>query len=551
MARTTPKGKSQPRPKPEKREPSQSPNLALIIFLSLSMVINITLGVFYYLDKENVAKARSAETTAKSAETQAKADYALLRDFFLTKFRSVVGDPQLKPEEISEMTAKNEAALRLAEASFPWYKEMMLRVAGDPGKQGEARDGEIGPMKDKSKPGFVGEEPSSTFSIKIAKLRGETNSLRQQLRAKEEDLKNVAAEFEGYKKDWNPQKVEDSLKAQAARMTDDQKKRVDEKDVVIEEYKKRLTDLERQAATELKKEKDRYEADIAAKERAFKDRVKELELQVKEELQKLQVSQTVTMNEPRGQVVRVEPKGDQIHINIGSNARLQPKVPFVVYGRGPAGSARPVPKAKIEVIQTTGPETALARVLEVRRVDAPFDPNTSEDYATDRANWVNDPRNFWTARNPIQQGDLLFNPAWDPRRQVRVYLAGPFDLDGDGRDDVREVERLLQSYGVKVDGYLDPNTNYGPTGMLQYRTDFVVIGDVPEVLADAKGGAEPKRAQGNEMLTQIGKITQEAREKGVEVIGWKRFFARMGYSPSRLPTNASGSGVGGGQVRIR
>jgi hypothetical protein len=511
------------------------------------MVINVALGVFYYLDKEKVQKAQAEAAAAKKATDTANEQFTLLRDFFIPKMRSLIEPKQVKPEEYEEMRVKSEKALPVADSLFPWYRDLMLRVAGDPGKQDkEGKEGILGGMAN-GKPGFEAGEPKNGFLAVMKGLQEKINTVTQELKASRADYDTLKAEYDQYKRDWNDQKLARSLQDQSARSNDDLKKRIEEKDLVIEGYKKQYADLERQAAQELRKEKDRYEADLVAKERAYKDRVRELELSVKEELRKLQASQTVTLNEPRGEIVRIDTKGDLVYINLGTDARVPAKLPFMVYGRGPGGAARPVPKAKIEVIQNVDRNVSIARVLEIRKVDAPYDPNTSEDFQADRANWITDPRDFWQARNPLQRGDLLFNPAWDPRREVRVYLAGPFDLDGDGRDDVREVERLLQSYGVKVDGYLDPNTNYAPTGLLQYRTDFVVIGDVPEVLADVKQGGEPKRAQGNEMLSQIGKITQEAKEKGVEVISWKRFFARVGYSPSKLPAGSatSGSGVGG------
>src|SRR5262249_19138944 len=146
------------------------------------------------------------------------------------------------------------------------------------------------------------------------------------------------------------------------RSAEDMKKRIDEKEKVIEEYKDKLAALERQAAQELRKEKDRYEADLTAKERAFKDKVRELELSVKEELRKLQASQVVALNDPRGEITKVEPKGDLVYINIGTGSRVTPKLPFLVYGKGPAGAPKPVPKAKIEVIQSVHNDVALARV---------------------------------------------------------------------------------------------------------------------------------------------------------------------------------------------
>jgi hypothetical protein len=548
MARTQPRGK--PQPKPKAQEPSQSPNLILIVFLSLSMVINVALGVMMYLDRGTAAQAVVAKKTAEDNAKLEQNRFKLIRNFFLAKFRAIVGDTQLGQPERDEMKALNEEALKLVaedESLKTWYKNLMLKLAGDPhSKTAAEKAGMVGPMVDpKDGEGFVGGTPQYTFASRLAALQSEVSSLRQQLTAKTQDFDKIKDEYTKYQELWNAKKTEDAVRVAQTRADEDLKKRLDELNQAIGKYKEEYDKLEKEATAALRKEKDRYQGEMDRREQAFKDRVRELEQEVKNELRKLQSQQVVTTNEPRGEIVRIEQNGQVVFINIGSNARVPAKLPFVVYGRGPGGSARPVPKAKIEVIQTVGPDVAMARVLEIRKVDAPYDANTGDDFNADRNNWVTEPRDFWMARNPLTKGDLLFNPAWDPRRQVRVYLAGPFDLDGDGRDDVREVERLLQSYGVKVDGFLDPNTNYTPTGLLQYRTDFVVIGDVPEVLADAKPGQEAKRAQGNEMLTQIGKITGEAKEKGVEVISWKRFFARVGYSPSRLPSAGPGSGASG------
>ena len=58
------------------------------------------------------------------------------------------------------------------------------------------------------------------------------------------------------------------------------------------------------------------------------------------------------------------------------------------------------------------------------------------------------------------------------------------------------------------------------------------------------------RCSSEQLVTRL--LARKARDKGVEVISWKRFFTRMGYSPSKLPSNSSGrAGNGtGGMVRV-
>src|SRR5206468_2485523 len=152
---------------------------------------------------------------------------------------------------------------------------------------------------------------------------------------------------------------------------------------------------------------------------------------------------------------------------------------------GPDGKPEKEGKATVEVLAVVGLHQAQVRVTSVR------DPN----------------------RDPVLRGDLLFNPAWDPKGKVHVALAGQIDLSGEGRDELAEFARTLEKGGVVVDAYLDLREAAVKGPGIGRETDYLILGSEPS---------------GKELSALRTRMQDEAAKNGVTVISLRKFLLLSG-----------------------
>src|SRR5262249_22119001 len=122
-------------------------------------------------------------------------------------------------------------------------------------------------------------------------------------------------------------------------------------------------------------------------------------------------------------------------------------------------------------------------------------------------------------QDPVLEGDLLFNPAWDASRRERVAIAGLIDLHGDGYDATQELIRGLERQGIMVDLYLDLKDQQikGP-GMTE-TTSYLILGESPQLVDPTGGKAIGKRDEKRVAIRdQITAMQDEARKKGVPIV---------------------------------
>jgi hypothetical protein len=277
-------------------------------------------------------------------------------------------------------------------------------------------------------------------------------------------------------------------------------------------------DLARKELTEQKQELDnRNDALIrqaADNLRAKQEELKKLEEKIaslnglsarlKNELERFKRQSQLELDEPRGKIERVA--GGSVFINLGSYDKLKPGITFSVLpatvgGKNVINRQR---KGAIEVIEVVGPKLAKARIVEETN---PFG-------------------------DPVIAGDLIYNPAWQPGLKTRVVLAGVIDLNGDGTDDTLEFVKILERQGVEIDGYLDLRDltlkgRNGRDGKVRELTDFLILGEEPQVSAATRGddGKDERRANA---AAVISKLRDDAQRVGAELISYRRFIASMG-----------------------
>jgi hypothetical protein len=202
-------------------------------------------------------------------------------------------------------------------------------------------------------------------------------------------------------------------------------------------------------------------------------------------------------------IVRMDRRGTNPYINLGSADHVKPQLTFTIHGVGLDGRPNPQPKGTLEVLNVINGHLSQARVTSVK------DPD----------------------RHPILEGDVLYNPSWNPTIKKHVALAGIMDITGDGRDSLKEFMRNLQQQNIVVDAYLDPKDG-SVKGGITLQTDYLIMGESQAFSATGRAGKEETEEQkaGRE------KMQADAKKNGVKVVYLHKYLEMIGY---RLPRNAS------------
>ena len=288
---------------------------------------------------------------------------------------------------------------------------------------------------------------------------------------------------------------------------------------------------------EVTKEYDKRKAKFAANEKESRDkntvledeknkaeRANKLLMSQLEEAQKEVAQQTARLiqkkdpfqfDEPQGKIRRRLPEGI-VELNIGSNANVQPGLTFTVLpsdfpekGRQSRMKIFRVPnergeyknverfveKATIEIIDVLGPDLSRARI-------------------TSEADSI---------RDGASQGDLLYNSVWRKGSTDRIALAGVFDINGDGTDDIHTVVRDLSKMGITVDAFFDLRERKW-VGQVSEQTRYLIVGRYPVQSAN-----DPNREEKTKLIDAISKAVESARQKGIQDVNYRDFFPRMGY----------------------
>jgi hypothetical protein len=204
-------------------------------------------------------------------------------------------------------------------------------------------------------------------------------------------------------------------------------------------------------------------------------------------------------------IVRMDPRGTRPYINLGSKDRVQPQLTFSIHGIGLDGRPNPTPKGTLEVINVLEDHLSQARITSVN------DPN----------------------RDPIIQGDVLYNPLWNPTLKKHVAVAGLVDLSGGARDPesgMQDFLRSLERQNVVVDAWMDPRDHYKIKGPgMNVATDYLILAESVDFFKEGRPrGANVEK----EVEKGIQDMKGQATENHVPVIGLRRYLEMIGY---RLP----------------
>ena len=167
----------------------------------------------------------------------------------------------------------------------------------------------------------------------------------------------------------------------------------------------------------------------------------------KERREKLEKDVGTTYERPDGEVTLVNSRANTVWINLGTADSVDRQMIFSVIDQNETGVTKSKVKGRIEITRVMDQHSAEARVLE-------------DELA-----------------NPIMKGDKIYSPSFRKGQKTHFALAGLLDIDKDGKSDQTKVKALISLNGGVVDAELldDGKIN----GKMTVDTRYLVKGDRP------------------------------------------------------------------------
>lgn len=449
-----------------KRE-SQGLQIALILFVMITVVLAVTTWVFFRKAEENLAKAKSAEDAKKTAE--ALVDQ---QSFWNSYFKHIVGSKTLSEAELNVVVPSVEGDEEMAAVHASYQQDIATYGEGLPQEKLNYR-----------------ELPALLLQA-IRKLNTANTDLN-------ESNNQLIAERDKIRADSLAQVALAGKSEQAA------------KDELSTERDSFNTQRDAIKATQESQFAD-YQAAIAEKtnlvsmrDNTIKDRdvaIKNLDVTVAKQKDTITELRDEPFEAPDGRIAWVNQATGTVWVNLGMADGLRRQTTFSVYDHdamnvapGAGGVPDDEEAAKRKVDERKG-------MIEITRV---LDQHLSE------ARIVND----YTA-DPILPGDQVFSPAWKPGRKVRFALVGFMDIDGDARSDRDLVRNVISMGGGVIDAEVHDD---GMTeGELSANTRYLVRGDQPD-------GSDAK------VLTAYSNLIGQAETLGIQEINLLMLLDLMGY----------------------
>lgn len=495
------------------KQQSSETKTPVIIALVFFVLTTITLGVLSYLFNQDTetakAEAVKAQADAKTAQDQAtKSREALL------VYKAAMGT-------ISDQERTDLQGLRFKEDARKEHADLLQAIidrsraainaeagkfVGQPGGMGLSENqvfswdwpagGELTPAPTKS----LIDVAITNFSQRQL-AQNKFNTELQSLDQAQKNIQALSAKLDQAQK---------ALDTRTKEIPEEIAKGIKEARDAFEKFKVDFNALTAEQRNELQNKEQQLDERRVEVMRA-KEKAERLENQVDRLGEELDAKiDPFQFDKPQGRIIRRT--GQLVELNLGSADNLRPGLTFSIMPsdtpqRGFESRIRMVrdadgrmirriiPKGSIEIIEIMGPNLSQARITE------------EESQVRDR----------------ILQGDLLYNAIWRRGLSEHIILYGIFDLDDDGRDDMKVLVNELNRMGVVVDAYYDL-ASLKWVGNITSQTTFAVEGYTPTVTT-ADGNREGK----SKIISAIAEARTFVKDKGVRVLRPRDFFPRIGY----------------------
>lgn len=343
-----------------------------------------------------------------------------------------------------------------------------------------------------AKPGVVSpDDPLMTAIRKLdERLTQEINEHRRTADNLAEKERLVQQQIEQLKaaRDTFEQQVA-QLETQARQAREEGERRLSDKDAQVGELTRTLEAREQQMnqlRREWETERREFQLENTRKERQV------AELQKTIQAVKGSFDPEAILKKADGRVLRAIPGSDVVYVNLGSENHIKVGMPFVVFSQAETADRELRGKAALEVTHVME-SSAECRVTRSR------------------------------PGQPIMEGDIVVNIAYEQGRKPKFVVRGDFDLNYDGQIDFDGLERvadIIRQWGGQVTPELDESV------------DFVVIGVAPLTAEIGPNDSDIVRYQKERRLlerTQFQRLIEQARGMFIPVITQNQFLFLTGY----------------------
>jgi hypothetical protein len=203
---------------------------------------------------------------------------------------------------------------------------------------------------------------------------------------------------------------------------------------------KKMADKDKQfqvASAQMQKEKEDLQKKL--------DLVEQLATTYKTKLDKAVSDKPV--DRPAGEIKWVDQRSNMVWINLGTIDGLQRQMTFSVIDQKETAIGNARIKGRIEVTRVMDDHTAEARIVENPIAD------------------------------PIMIGDKIYSPTFKKGQRIHCALVGTMDIDGDGKSDQARLKAIITSNGGVVDAELLEDGSIA--GKLTSDTNYLVQGQKP------------------------------------------------------------------------
>jgi hypothetical protein len=472
------KGKAGSKSKRPYEATSGESNTGLVVTMIFFIIATLTLGVFTYLgysgQTEYAEKEKKASNDAKTARKELNEELTRRLVYSIGTGAEMPGD-QAKLAQVKAPDAFTKAieGLKVADPNFAWDANQ--------------------------------ERPRESFRETMQKIKKERDAAVADKKAAEASFAEAKAAYDALNKSLNDKlakATEDLKKAQNDAVEGARKER--------EDYVKMLANLDTEVSEALKRERQKGADDQAAAERDKRKLQAEIEgLKKQLEVVRAQIAppNSLEADTPKGKIMRIDREAGIAYINLGSADYIRPNLAFSVMPPSASGktAASRERKGALEVTAVLEPHLSAARI-------------------TDQSNPL---------RDPILVGDVIFNPSWNSGQRQHVALAGIFDLDGDGRDDIQEVIRNLERQGIIVDAWVDLRDRGIKGPGVTERTTYMVLGEMPQTPASVgrsgKPEDDPRFGAVRDIMEKVAELQTKAKDKGLQPVAYRRYLTLVGY----------------------
>lgn len=397
---------------------SQGLQVALILFVMVTVVLAVTTYLYFRRAEENVGKY-----LAKAEEAKREKETTMKLQFENQILKHILGYDRKTDAELTSIKQGLGGNEQMKQILDNYDKHMKMYGAG-----------------------YTGQDLSYTTLPEhlIAAINArnknlvDADTMAKDLERQREQVKAAEAA--------RAKKAEESLAAVQSDLASEREKFNSERTRITEEAQKVAAILPQK-----NQELTKVTSAAAAKQEDLTRSLTQLnqlyEAQ-KEQYEKLRKGVDVTYERPNGEVTLVNSRANTVWINLGSADTVQPQMIFSVIDQSETGVTRSKVKGRIEITQVKDQHTSEARILE----------------ETDIA-------------NPIMQGDKIYSPAFRKGQKTRFALAGLIDIDRDGKSDQAKVKALITMNGGLVDAELLDDGSIA--GKMTMDTRYLVKGDRP------------------------------------------------------------------------